>query len=42
MGSRNGSWRHGLRSNEAIARRKRVNELLREARASLHELLGSV
>lgn len=34
-GERNGSYRHGLYSNEALAYRREVSELLREARATM-------
>ena len=34
-GERNGAWRHGGRSKEAMAQRKAIRELLREARQLL-------
>ena len=32
-GKRNGSWKHGLRTKQAIARRREFAELIRGARA---------
>jgi hypothetical protein len=40
-GPANGAWRHGLHTNEAIAERRQLNGLVREARVSLRQLLGS-
>lgn len=40
-GQATGAWRHGLRTNEAVAERRQLNGLVREARASLRQLLGS-
>ena len=38
MGPTNGAWRHGLRTKEAIAERRQLNGLVREANASLRQL----
>jgi hypothetical protein len=34
----NGAWRHGLRTNESIAKRRRLNNLVREAKMRIHQL----
>jgi hypothetical protein len=37
-GERHGRYRHGLRTREAIAERRAIGKLIREARASLADL----
>ena len=37
-GQANGAWRHGFHTNEAVAERRTLNGLVREARASLRRL----
>ena len=38
LGPRNGMWRHGLKTNAAIAERKAVRAMLREMRAVMVHL----
>ena len=40
MGPANGAWRHGLHTNEAIAERRRLNDLVRDAKMGLRQLFG--
>ena len=37
-GPTNGAWRHGLHTKEAVAERRRVNNLIQNARAVLRQL----
>ena len=39
-GQANGAWRHGLRTNEAVAERRRLNDLVRDAKMGLRQLFG--
>ena len=39
-GPANGAWRHGLHTNEAVAERRRLNDLVRDAKMSLRQLFG--
>jgi hypothetical protein len=38
MGPTNGAWRHGLHSNEAVAERQRLNDLVRKVKRRLRQL----
>jgi hypothetical protein len=39
-GQANGAWCHGLHTNEAVAERRRLNNLVRDAKTGLRQLLG--